>query len=559
MVMTGIIGSGCKGNGQPGDSHSGTGSRSAGVKASGSLKNQGGLGPKHREKPEERKKSGKSVSRRATGKGRCWSEEDEKLTNYHKEVVSPGGGELPPPWKSLPDSSEVWEAISGAASQVSGSSVISLEAGFRAKIYSRPDATSVELGILRKGERIPAAGMTQGPGCEPGWVRIGLHAYVCSVYMKPSPLPPTVRLLPVVPSGRNVPGMYGYVRAGGTPYFNSVAAVKAGKPSGQYPAGFYLHKKKIVSIGHKAYWKTYKLEYVPTDRIARHHPSDFFGFFTRDVPLPAVIVTRWTRQGPADAYVYDRPAGRIIGRVKYHTAHHVYGDYKVRWVGRYYRIGRCRWVKATHVSGVFADSPPPGLRKGERWVDINLKRQTLVAYDGVKPVFFTAVSTGKKGHETRHGVFRVYWKVTEGDMKNEVGAEEQYLASSVPWAMYFWKGQAIHAAYWHDQFGHTKSHGCVNVSPADARWLFEWTEPTLGPGWLYRWAGRNYPGMVVRVKRSDHDRPMVHGYARRIVPREKMRRLDEEWKRRIQEETMRIIQRANEAQKNRRKERPSGR
>ncbi|HEX7672087.1 MAG TPA: L,D-transpeptidase, partial [Polyangiaceae bacterium] len=53
----------------------------------------------------------------------------------------------------------------------------------------------------------------------------------------------------------------------------------------------------------------------------------------------------------------------------------------------------------------------------------------------------------------------------------------------VPYVQYFKEGYALHAAYWHDAFGTPRSHGCVNLSPLDARWLFSWTEPSVPSAW----------------------------------------------------------------------------
>jgi lipoprotein-anchoring transpeptidase ErfK/SrfK len=49
--------------------------------------------------------------------------------------------------------------------------------------------------------------------------------------------------------------------------------------------------------------------------------------------------------------------------------------------------------------------------------------------------------------------------------------------------MYFNEGYALHAAYWHDSFGKPRSHGCINLSPEDARWVFEWSEPQVPEAW----------------------------------------------------------------------------
>ena len=58
-----------------------------------------------------------------------------------------------------------------------------------------------------------------------------------------------------------------------------------------------------------------------------------------------------------------------------------------------------------------------------------------------------------------------------------------YSIEDVPWIMYFDGSYALHGAFWHANFGHPMSHGCINLSPADARELFGWTEPHLPDGW----------------------------------------------------------------------------
>jgi hypothetical protein len=60
---------------------------------------------------------------------------------------------------------------------------------------------------------------------------------------------------------------------------------------------------------------------------------------------------------------------------------------------------------------------------------------------------------------------------------------KSYYLAEVPFAQFFHMPFALHAAYWHDDFGEPKSGGCVNLSPEDARWLFDWTDPPLPDGW----------------------------------------------------------------------------
>jgi lipoprotein-anchoring transpeptidase ErfK/SrfK len=80
------------------------------------------------------------------------------------------------------------------------------------------------------------------------------------------------------------------------------------------------------------------------------------------------------------------------------------------------------------------------------------------------------------------GIFRIHTKHLTTTMSSEVVGEEFEL-KDIPYVQYFEDGYALHAAYWHDDFGTPRSHGCINLSPEDARWLFGWTEPQLPRGW----------------------------------------------------------------------------
>lgn len=105
----------------------------------------------------------------------------------------------------------------------------------------------------------------------------------------------------------------------------------------------------------------------------------------------------------------------------------------------------------------------------ERWIQIDLTRQRLIAWEGNKAVYAVIVSTGKRSTPTRTGTFRVYTKYRETRM---IGPG--YDVPDVPYTMYYDGGMAIHGAYWHNLFGTPVSHGCTNVAVNHAKWLFEW-------------------------------------------------------------------------------------
>ncbi|MGD2179457.1 MAG: L,D-transpeptidase [Anaerolineae bacterium] len=116
--------------------------------------------------------------------------------------------------------------------------------------------------------------------------------------------------------------------------------------------------------------------------------------------------------------------------------------------------------------------PASPLEVGEgRWIDVDLTRQTVTAYEGAAPVRTVTVSTGLPGTPTPVGQFRIWVKFGYDDMEGP-----GYYLRDVPYTMYFHGGYGLHGTYWHDNFGHPMSHGCVNLPTPDAEWLFHWAE-----------------------------------------------------------------------------------
>ena len=156
----------------------------------------------------------------------------------------------------------------------------------------------------------------------------------------------------------------------------------------------------------------------------------------------------------------------------------------------YRETTRGTWVALSDVQLATPGAPPADLAPGEKWIDVDLTHQTLVAFEGTRPVYATLLSSGKrdekdktKDHPTPTGTFRIQSKHVSSTMDGDVAADAPYSIEDVPWIMYFEGSYALHGAFWHGNFGHMMSHGCVNLSPADAHSLFGWTEPRLPEGW----------------------------------------------------------------------------
>lgn len=107
----------------------------------------------------------------------------------------------------------------------------------------------------------------------------------------------------------------------------------------------------------------------------------------------------------------------------------------------------------------------------ERWIDVDLSNQRLVAYEGDTPVYWVTVSTGLAGTPTVTGQYRIYVKYPAQTMSGP-----GYYLPDVPYVMYFYLGYGIHGTYWHNNFGQPMSHGCVNTPTSDAQWLYNWAD-----------------------------------------------------------------------------------
>ncbi|HEY9695593.1 MAG TPA: L,D-transpeptidase [Oculatellaceae cyanobacterium] len=105
----------------------------------------------------------------------------------------------------------------------------------------------------------------------------------------------------------------------------------------------------------------------------------------------------------------------------------------------------------------------------QKWIQINLSKQRLIAWKGNKPVYAIVISSGKKSTPTRRGTFAVQYKAVTTRMKGT-----DYDVPDVPYVMFYNANYAIHGAYWHRRFGTPVSHGCTNLAVNHAKWLFKW-------------------------------------------------------------------------------------
>jgi L,D-transpeptidase catalytic domain len=282
-----------------------------------------------------------------------------------------------------------------------------------------------------------------------------------------------------------------------------------------------VRQYKELSLGGKLYWKISPTEneYLAVTSIHRHAPSEFQGSRLGDdsgVTAPIAFVwpragarTAWTRETAKLGSKRQVPRRMVVSLLE--TALDPTGKPFA------YRIGPAEWIDAFSLRLFTPAPPPPMLQPNERWIDIDLDAQILVAYEGELPIYATLVTAGARLTPTETGVYRMWKKMAETDMNGLTG-EDPYSVATVPWTQFFSpeKGLALHTSYWHDGFGTARSHGCINLAPADARWLYFWSEPQVPPGWTMAAGVSEAPGSIVRVRSKAEPHPEVRGYARRV-------------------------------------------
>jgi hypothetical protein len=272
-------------------------------------------------------------------------------------------------------------------------------------------------------------------------------------------------------------------------------------------SGMYISVARDVKNGNQRFWQTQSGGYVEQNAVSRlrdaptfqgvviddHHtlPMGFMSSFqgwTYNLSPAGNAVTRRERAPRLAVYQFTSDPPITIGRYQYLKTTE----------GFYVSTRNIRQIKPT--------PPPADLLPNEKWIEVNLDAQMLVAYEGARPVYATLVSTGKRNeedpernYETIQGGFRIEGKHVATTMDGNTAGDGPYSIEDVPWVMYFSNSFALHGAFWHNVFGFMHSHGCVNMAPADARWIFMWSEPALPPGWHGVYAGTSRPGTRVYV------------------------------------------------------------
>jgi hypothetical protein len=156
-----------------------------------------------------------------------------------------------------------------------------------------------------------------------------------------------------------------------------------------------------------------------------------------------------------------------------------YKCYDNLWKSHYYT--RPEWVRIYPQSELATLSPQ--VPDEEKHIEVLLDEQMLYAFSGAVMVYAARTSTGQSGFETPTGWFRTFHKRPTAHMTGGYDASSTFDLPGVPWDTYITdSGIAIHGTFWHNDFGTRHSHGCINLTPDAARWIYRWTSPPVPPG-----------------------------------------------------------------------------
>jgi len=429
----------------------------------------------------------------------------------------------------------------------SGQKVASI--AWRTWIYTDTGPQRTRLGYLRAGAVVDARGPAiENDGCAAGWYRINPRGFVCIGKGATTDLEhPLLTTLAKRPT-RRAGFPYVYARSLDRPpdrYFKLPSPKQMQEVEGESPVdraaqfrlraessglaaqigltdelppflspgavlekpyGVRMPERREVSAGRaspdsgfalldsflwqgRAFGLTTELDLIPLDRTRVVVDQEFRGLLlTAEATLPVAFhvkgaLTEWSGEPGAEF--------SPTSEVRHQRGYFLTGRAQKGLV----ETAQGTWIPQEGLTVIRPREGFPSVATGNRrWIDISIKHQTLVAYEGRTPVFATLISAGRgglgpkddsnpDGERTVRGTFMIFDKAISATMDGDEDRADSYELLDVPFVQYFHRGFALHGAYWHHEFGRSRSHGCINLTSWDAAWLFEWTDPQVPEGW----------------------------------------------------------------------------
>jgi lipoprotein-anchoring transpeptidase ErfK/SrfK len=376
-------------------------------------------------------------------------------------------------------------------------------------IFIAPGAVDQKRGVLATGAHVPLYAAKRGASCSGRWLEIGPLAWVCSDAADLSADPPDFAKRVVNADG--LPYRYFFVGRDGAWAFNRPETAEDDQPDQELEAGWGIAIVEEKNVNGAAWGLTNHGHWIEMRSLVPARPSAFHGEEIHDGKMDFAWI------------VAERSTPRLITKDLKNKVNGGLATTHVRWEVVPWREERVigtapmtrisedgaepeTWLPSKDLAHPLRMSPPDDAQPGERWIDVDLKSQTLVAYEGETPLFSTLLSTGigAQGTDTAtpRGMHRLWVKLASTDMGNldRDDADQHYSIEDVPFVQFFDHAVGLHGAFWHHDFGRVRSHGCVNLAPLDAARLFDFTSPHLPRGWTAVFPTPLEKGTIVRVR-----------------------------------------------------------
>lgn len=383
-------------------------------------------------------------------------------------------------------------------------------------VHAAPSRRAEKRGRIESRKPFAIYGLTPGPDCAgEGWAEVDAGGFACLERASVSPGP--ARIQPELAEGRVLPFIYAKPRlldrkteaiAKVPRYLDRFALARGDAPLDhlQPDRQYAFERTKLRAAGLMLI--DVEGRAVPSRDLKIARESDFAGRDLERAPIPDGVHAAWSVSRPAPLRERPERGARQVGAVAYHATLHIDPRPIPRAEELWYAVpdgagpGTPAYVLSEDVNHWIPGARLPEAGATRTWIDVELGQQTLAVMRGETPLFVTLISSGAGGSATPLGLFRIYEKLAIWTMRSGPNAEDPYFVEGVPWIQYFHRRYAFHAAYWHDDFGKRRSHGCINLSPRDAAYIYSLTTPEVPPGWVSLYEHAGDAGTLVRVRRG---------------------------------------------------------
>jgi L,D-transpeptidase catalytic domain len=316
--------------------------------------------------------------------------------------------------------------------------------------------------------------------CKTRFVKFGENAFSCSSKWKISKKKPNPHPFPPKFNKFGLPRVYWKFKNNGIVY---------SKPDLKSKVKKRLRVRSIVTgYQHPRGWINTGDGYVKKSNVSLVRASRLRGVLLgKNMKLPIA----WNIRGRTR--VWEKPGKKLLKRISLYTK-----VTPIKLEGKYYKTN-IGYIHKNHLRIAKKMKKPAKVGKNEKWIRISLNNWTLVTYIGDKPIFATLISVGPT---TPTGIYPIKKKIREATMGTGRHGSYAYKIFKVPFSQHLVKSIYIHASFGHDSFGSHWSQNCINVTPKDALYLFQWTNPVLPPGWFDIRKSKNNPGTKVFIMRN---------------------------------------------------------